>query len=191
MNDFWKRLFGWIGGFVFIIAFAFFIVGLETGEGFFGVIENIASKVELDPFASIKEEAFERGREAGFKAGERSGYNNGLRDGKRQMLQELSEEGKTYDAGYNDGYKKGKEDGKSGGAKIVWPSSDNSSEETKPESEPEVPSVSYVLNKNTKKFHLIWCASVGDIKSSNRWDFSGTREEVIAMGYVPCKRCNP
>lgn len=49
----------------------------------------------------------------------------------------------------------------------------------------------YVLNKNTKKFHYPWCSSVDDIKAKNRKDFTGTREEVIAQGYVPCKRCNP
>ena len=49
----------------------------------------------------------------------------------------------------------------------------------------------YVLNKNTKKFHLLSCSSVNDIKASNRWDYTGSREEIIAMGYVPCKRCYP
>jgi hypothetical protein len=47
------------------------------------------------------------------------------------------------------------------------------------------------VNKNTKKFHLPGCSSVNDIKASNRWDFSGTREEVISKGYIPCKRCYP
>lgn len=50
---------------------------------------------------------------------------------------------------------------------------------------------SYVLNTNTHKFHYSCCSSVGDIKASNRWDYTGTRDEVIAMGYQPCKRCNP
>lgn len=49
----------------------------------------------------------------------------------------------------------------------------------------------YVLNMNTKKFHYPSCNSADEIKPSNRWDYTGTREEVIAMGYVPCKRCNP
>ena len=49
----------------------------------------------------------------------------------------------------------------------------------------------YVLNKNTKKFHYLWCSSADDIKKKNRKDFTGTREEVISQGYVPCKRCNP
>ncbi|MGI6220254.1 MAG: hypothetical protein ACOYIP_00025 [Coriobacteriales bacterium] len=49
----------------------------------------------------------------------------------------------------------------------------------------------YVLNTNTKKFHYPDCSSVSDMKSSNRWDVEMTRDEVIDMGYVPCKRCNP
>lgn len=49
----------------------------------------------------------------------------------------------------------------------------------------------YVLNKNTKKFHYPWCSSADDIKKKNRKDFTGTREEVISQGYVPCKHCNP
>ena len=53
------------------------------------------------------------------------------------------------------------------------------------------PAKDYVLNANTMKFHSPTCSSVKDIKESNRRDFTGTRDEVIAMGYVPCKKCNP
>lgn len=49
----------------------------------------------------------------------------------------------------------------------------------------------YVLNKNTKKFHYPTCTSVKDIKPSNRQDYTGTHDEVVNMGYVPCKKCNP
>lgn len=49
----------------------------------------------------------------------------------------------------------------------------------------------YVLNKNSKKFHETWCDSADDIKPKNRKEFVGTREELIQMGYQPCKRCNP
>ena len=50
---------------------------------------------------------------------------------------------------------------------------------------------SYVANMNTMKFHYPSCSSADDIKAKNRWDFEGTRDELIAQGYVPCKRCNP
>lgn len=49
----------------------------------------------------------------------------------------------------------------------------------------------YILNTNTHKFHYTWCSSVGQMKASNRRDYTGSRDEVIAMGYVPCKKCNP
>lgn len=50
---------------------------------------------------------------------------------------------------------------------------------------------SYVLNKNTKKFHYPDCRSVKQMKTKNREDYTGTREEVIARGYKPCGNCNP
>lgn len=49
----------------------------------------------------------------------------------------------------------------------------------------------YVLNTNTKKFHLPSCSSADDIKATNRQEYSGNREDLIAQGYVPCKRCDP
>jgi len=54
-----------------------------------------------------------------------------------------------------------------------------------------VPQIDYVLNTNSRKFHYPTCPSVDDMKSSNRWDYSGTRDEVISMGYSPCGRCKP
>jgi len=49
----------------------------------------------------------------------------------------------------------------------------------------------YVLNTNTKRFHLPDCPSVSDIKEKNRREFEGTREEAIELGYKPCGHCNP
>ncbi|MBR3171421.1 MAG: S-layer homology domain-containing protein [Lachnospiraceae bacterium] len=55
-----------------------------------------------------------------------------------------------------------------------------------------VPSTNkYVLNTNTKKFHYSSCSSVKTIKNQHRKDYTGSRSNVIAMGYTPCKRCNP
>ena len=53
------------------------------------------------------------------------------------------------------------------------------------------PSVTFVLNINTRKFHRPSCPSVDEIKNKNRKDFYGTRDEVIAAGYEPCGRCRP
>lgn len=62
------------------------------------------------------------------------------------------------------------------------------------ETEPEVltsPGKDYVLNKNTKKFHYPYCSSVSRMKAKNRWDYWGSREEILSMGYDPCKNCDP
>ena len=68
--------------------------------------------------------------------------------------------------------------------------------QTVPQAEPEVSApetnaITYVLNRNTGKFHYPDCRSVKTIKDSNREDTTMSREEVIAAGYVPCKNCNP
>lgn len=49
----------------------------------------------------------------------------------------------------------------------------------------------YVLNTNTHKFHYPNCSSVAQMSQSNRRDYFGDREDIIAMGYVPCKKCKP
>ncbi|MGN0261391.1 MAG: DNA/RNA non-specific endonuclease [Eggerthellaceae bacterium] len=50
---------------------------------------------------------------------------------------------------------------------------------------------SYVLNTNSKKFHVPECGSVDQMSEANKEYFNGTRDEAIARGYTPCKRCNP
>ena len=49
----------------------------------------------------------------------------------------------------------------------------------------------YILNKNTKVFHKPSCSSVKQMKDSNKRTFTGTRAQVVDMGYRPCQRCNP
>lgn len=49
----------------------------------------------------------------------------------------------------------------------------------------------YILNTNTKKFHLPTCSSVDDMNEENREEYTGSREELIGEGYSPCQRCNP
>lgn len=50
---------------------------------------------------------------------------------------------------------------------------------------------SYVLNRNTGKFHRRSCSSVEQISEENREYTDKSREEIIEAGYEPCKRCNP
>lgn len=50
---------------------------------------------------------------------------------------------------------------------------------------------SYILNKNSMKFHLPACPSVEKMKESNKIYYNGSREEIIGMGYDPCSQCRP
>ena len=49
----------------------------------------------------------------------------------------------------------------------------------------------FVLNTNTKKFHDPSCSSAEDIHEDNRAEFTGTREDLLDAGYLPCGRCKP
>lgn len=49
----------------------------------------------------------------------------------------------------------------------------------------------YILNTNTKKFHYPDCESATQTAEKNKQSYSGNRDEVIAKGYEPCKRCHP
>ena len=56
----------------------------------------------------------------------------------------------------------------------------------------ETPSgTQYIVNTNTKKFHYPSCRSVKQMKDKNKMDFTGSRDELIGMGYEPCQNCNP
>ena len=49
----------------------------------------------------------------------------------------------------------------------------------------------YVLNTNTKKFHIPSCSSVKQMKEKNKKVVTKTRQEIIDDGYDPCGRCHP
>ena len=75
---------------------------------------------------------------------------------------------------------------------VPQPETDTAVQITPESSAPqESQETTYVLNTNTKKFHYPTCSSVDDMKEKNKQIYTGSREEVINMGYVPCKRCNP
>lgn len=57
--------------------------------------------------------------------------------------------------------------------------------------EPEPVGTNYILNINSGKFHDPSCSSVNLMNENNKRFFTGTRDEVIAQGFVPCQRCNP
>lgn len=68
---------------------------------------------------------------------------------------------------------------------------ENDNDEQEVEEDNHDSSATYILNTNTKKFHLPHCSSVDKMSNKNKKEFTGSRDEVISMGYSPCKRCNP
>lgn len=59
------------------------------------------------------------------------------------------------------------------------------------QTEPSVPTTTYIANKNTKKFHYPYCHSVDQMKDKNKRYLTCTRSEAISQGYSPCGNCNP
>lgn len=49
----------------------------------------------------------------------------------------------------------------------------------------------YILNRNTRKFHDPGCASVEDIKEKNKEEYTGDRQQLLDEGFEPCGRCCP
>lgn len=49
----------------------------------------------------------------------------------------------------------------------------------------------YILNSNSKKFHLQSCDAINKMSSKNKRIFKGDRSELIKKGYSPCGMCNP
>ncbi len=49
----------------------------------------------------------------------------------------------------------------------------------------------YVLNTNSYKFHYPQCYYAEIMSDENRQEYTGNRDDVIAMGYSPCQWCNP
>lgn len=69
--------------------------------------------------------------------------------------------------------------------------SDGSSRPADSQSSPENEEAVYIINTNTRRFHLPSCSSVKEMKESNRENFTGSREELIEEGYIPCGKCRP
>lgn len=95
---------------------------------------------------------------------------------------------------------KGNSDSSSGGNSAVSQSAADKSgtqqaavqtESVKETSAPVSTGTEYILNTNTKKFHYPSCSSVKQMKASNKKEYTGSRDDLIAQGYDPCKKCNP
>ncbi len=60
-----------------------------------------------------------------------------------------------------------------------------------PDESIESETVTFVINKGTRKFHLPDCDSADEIKPQNKENYSGERQQLLDTGYTPCSRCNP
>lgn len=78
----------------------------------------------------------------------------------------------------------------SDGSRITWEFTSGSPAEDSRTTTPET-AVTYVLNKNSMKFHYPDCSSVSQMKEANKIYYEGSREEITGMGYEPCSQCNP
>ena len=59
------------------------------------------------------------------------------------------------------------------------------------QSAPETPEAAYILNTNSKKFHLPDCSGASGMKAENRQESTASRAELISQGYEPCGICKP
>lgn len=125
----------------------------------------------------LTDSAYQQAYDAGFKDGAESGYKDGYSDG-------LTD---GEDIGYEKGYSAGLKAGKQSGGQYSL----NYSADVLNLFDSSSDSADYILNKNSKKFHYPWCSSVSDMSEHNKEYFTGTRDDAIAKGYTPCKRCNP
>lgn len=64
-------------------------------------------------------------------------------------------------------------------------------QEETPAEQPAANVFTYVINTNTRKFHYPSCSKAKKISDANRSEYNGTRDDLIAQGYEPCKICNP
>lgn len=89
----------------------------------------------------------------------------------------------------------GSKDGTASGTSGAAPSAEAASDSGKSTEEPDEGTAKgiaeYVLNTNSKKFHVPSCSSVDQMSAKNRQDVEDTRENILGQGYDPCKRCNP
>lgn len=49
----------------------------------------------------------------------------------------------------------------------------------------------YIINTKSLKFHKPGCEALEDMSDSNKGTFYGSREDLVADGYIPCGWCKP
>lgn len=51
--------------------------------------------------------------------------------------------------------------------------------------------MNYILNTNSKKFHLPDCSGAASMSDANRQEYTGIRQSLLDQGYEPCGICKP
>lgn len=59
-----------------------------------------------------------------------------------------------------------------------------------PASEP-AEKTEYVINLKSEKFHFPSCTGVSTMSEKNKQPYTGTKQELLDMGYSPCGQCKP
>ncbi len=49
----------------------------------------------------------------------------------------------------------------------------------------------YICNTKKNKFHLPECEGATGMSEKNKMEYTGSRNELVKQGYVPCSECNP
>ena len=61
----------------------------------------------------------------------------------------------------------------------------------RPDGSQDIGQQTYVLNTSSGKFHLPSCSGAESMSPSNKQEYTGSREDLIAQGYSPCGLCKP
>lgn len=166
--------------------------------------QNETEAEHYDDYDNGYNDGYERGRSDTVEQYERlvesareSGYEEGISAGASFDVDSVWQEGYQY--GYNRGISESGASGTSSSyeqnpseptSAIAMPQPEVQ-QEPQADPAPSAASYDYIINTNTGKFHYTWCKSVSKMAEKNKWYYTGTRDSVVAMGYVPCKNCNP
>ncbi len=77
------------------------------------------------------------------------------------------------------------------GVTVNYANGDNELEEAESNTSNDTSATEYILNTNTKKYHLPTCDSVKDMNEKNKGTYTGSKEKLSEMGYSPCGSCKP
>ncbi len=163
-----------------------------------------ADDEHYDDYDNGYSDGYERGRSDTVEEYERlvedareNGYEDGVSAGASFDVDSVWQEGYQY--GYNRGVSESGtsktsssyEQSQNGPTAAIAMPQPEVQQEPQTNATPSAASYDYIINTNTGKFHYTWCKSVSKMNEGNKWYYTGTRDSVVAMGYVPCKNCNP